>query len=80
MSKRHAKDDPAALPSSAPQRNHAGLCSVNLGGFMAEAAAVRVPRTRSSHKLAEGPDANFGFKSGTPGIESLMSLSIPKFV
>ena len=24
-----------------------------------------VPRTRSSHKLAEPTDANFGFKSGT---------------
>jgi Hemerythrin HHE cation binding domain len=29
-----------------------------------------VPRTRSSHKFAEGSAANFGFKSGTIGIES----------
>jgi hypothetical protein len=41
---------------------------------------VLVPRTRSSHKLAEGSDADFGFKSGTTGIKLLVSLSIPKFV
>jgi len=33
-----------------------------------------------SHKLAESSDANFGFKSGTTGMELLVSLSIPKFV
>jgi uncharacterized protein YkwD len=41
---------------------------------------VVVPRTRSSHDLAERSDANFGFKSGTTGIVLLVSLSIPKFV
>jgi enediyne biosynthesis protein E5 len=38
-----------------------------------------VPRTRSSHDLAAGTDANFGFKSGTRIIQSLVSFSIPKF-
>ena len=38
-----------------------------------------VPRTRSSHHIAAGTVANFGFKSGTRIIELLVSFSIPKF-
>jgi hypothetical protein len=38
-----------------------------------------VPRTRSSHHIAAGTVANFGFKSGTRIIELLVSSSIPKF-
>src|SRR5215469_18355861 len=48
--------------------------------FQPDLDRALVPRTRNSHKLAEGPDANFGFKSGTTGLELLVSLSIPKFV
>src|SRR5689334_14929893 len=38
-----------------------------------------VPRTRSSHHIAAGTVANFGFKSGTGIIDFLVSFSIPKF-
>src|ERR1051326_7567342 len=38
-----------------------------------------VPRTRSSHHIAAGTVANFGFKSGTRIIDLLVSFSIPKF-
>jgi Na+-translocating ferredoxin:NAD+ oxidoreductase RnfD subunit len=38
-----------------------------------------VPRTRSSHDIAAGRVANFGFKSGTRVIDLLVSFSIPKF-
>src|SRR5262249_36160187 len=38
-----------------------------------------VPRTRSSHHIAAGTVANFGFKSGTRIIKLLVSFSIPKF-
>ena len=44
------------------------------------AAELNVPRTRSSHNLAELSDANFGFKSGTTSINLRVSFSIPKFV
>jgi Na+-translocating ferredoxin:NAD+ oxidoreductase RnfD subunit len=37
------------------------------------------PRTRSSHDLAAGTVANFGFKSGPRVIDLLVSFSIPKF-
>ena len=43
------------------------------------AFAGLVPRTRSSHDLAAGTVANFGFKSGTRIIDLLVSFSIPKF-
>ena len=33
-----------------------------------------VPRTRSSHNFAKSSDANFGFKSGTTGMELLVSF------
>jgi tripartite-type tricarboxylate transporter receptor subunit TctC len=39
---------------------------------------VLVPRTRSSHHIAAGTVANFGFKSGTRIIDLLVSFSIPK--
>ena len=39
-----------------------------------------VPRTRSSHDIAAGTFANFGFKSGTRIIDLLVSFSIPTFV
>jgi putrescine transport system substrate-binding protein len=46
-------------------------------------SAVRVlalvSRTRSSHHIAAGTVANFGFNSGTRIIELLVSFSIPKF-
>src|ERR1700752_1886839 len=38
----------------------------------------REPEVRTS--LRHAPDANFGFKSGTPRIGLLVALSIPKFV
>ena len=38
-----------------------------------------VPPTRSSHHIAAGTVANFGFKSGTGITELLVSFSIPKF-
>ena len=41
---------------------------------------VLVARARSSHKIAEASDANFGCKGGTTGIKSLVPFSIPKFV
>ena len=41
---------------------------------------VLVARARSSHKIAEASDANFGFKGGTTGMKLLVPFSIPKFV
>jgi hypothetical protein len=46
---------------------------------MTRTALALVPRTRSSHDLAAGTFANFGFKSGTTIIDLRVSLSIPKF-
>ena len=43
------------------------------------ASTALVPRTRSSHHIAAGTVANFGFKSGTRIIVFLVSFSIPKF-
>ena len=41
---------------------------------------VLVARARSSHKIAEASDTNFGFKGGTTGMKLLVPFSIPKFV
>src|SRR5262249_11145488 len=45
----------------------------------ASSAEGLVPRTRSSHHIAAGTVANFGFKNGTRMIGFLVSFSIPKF-
>src|SRR5215471_13470464 len=60
-----------------PQR----VCPDRPGARVAGAGsrARLVPRTRSSHDLAAGTVANFGFKSGTRIIDLLVSFSIPKF-
>ena len=51
------------------------MLSLRGGGELARL----VPRTRSSHHIAAGTVANFGFKSGTKIIAFPVSFSIPKF-
>jgi hypothetical protein len=56
-----------------PSRTCAAVsCIVRIGTEL-------VPRTRSSHHIAAGTVANFGFKSGTGIIDFPVSFSIPKF-
>src|SRR5262245_47850986 len=49
-------------------------CARRSGVPAASSRRTLVPRTRSSHDLAAGAFANFGFKSGTRIIEFLVSL------
>src|SRR5262249_34151098 len=61
-----------------PQARRAPLRLRQPAGRQRALPAGLVPRTRSSHHIAAGTVANFGFKSGTRIIAFLVSFSIPK--
>src|ERR1051326_2944573 len=71
-----------ASSPSAPRNDASAECRRAMDMWMRRRHAVSlalVPRTRSSHHIAAGTGANFGFKSGTRIIALLVSFSIPKF-